>query len=68
MIEIIGWKKGFKTISFTKLLMENTSLGLIASKSFTEKILNGEKMTVVVEDENIVAKKMKDLGAEVIIC
>lgn len=67
LVEISGWREGFKKISCTQLLQERLGIGLAAAKAYTDQVLDGERVTVAV-DPLVAAIQLADdlnaLGAE----
>lgn len=51
----IGWKEGFNKVAFTKLLVEQSPLGLKNAKEITDRILEGQEAFILLED-TIIAK------------
>ena len=65
-ILIIDWEEGFDKVSFTKFQMEVLDMNLKESKKNTDRLLEGEKIILNIEDDNIATlftKKIKEIGA-----
>ena len=65
-ILIIDWEEGFDKVSFTKFQMEVLDMNLKESKKNTDRLLDGEKIILNIEDDNIATlftKKIKEIGA-----
>ena len=65
-ILIIDWEEGFDKVSFTKFQMEVIDMNLKESKKNTDRLLEGEKIILNIEDDNIATlftKKIKEIGA-----
>ena len=65
-ILIIDWEEGFDKVSFTKFQMEVLDMNLNESKKNTDRLLEGEKIILNIEDDNIATlftKKIKEIGA-----
>ena len=65
-ILIIDWEEGFDKVSFTKFQMAVLDMNLKESKKNTDRLLEGEKIILNIEDDNIATlftKKIKEIGA-----
>lgn len=65
-ILIIDWEEGFDKVSFTKFQMEVLDMNLKESKKNTDRLLEGEKIILNIEDDNIATlftQKIKEIGA-----
>lgn len=65
-ILIIDREEGFDKVSFTKFQMEVLDMNLKESKKNTDRLLEGEKIILNIEDDNIATlftKKIKEIGA-----
>jgi hypothetical protein len=65
-ILIIDWEEGFDKVSFTKFQMEVLDMNLKESKKNTDRLLEGEKIILNIEVDNIATlftKKIKEIGA-----
>lgn len=65
-ILIIDWEEGFDKVSFTKFQMEVLDMNLKESKKNTDRLLEGKKIILNIEDDNIATlftKKIKEIGA-----
>lgn len=65
-ILIIDWEEGFDKVSFTKFQVEVLDMNLKESKKNTDRLLEGEKIILNIEDDNIATlftKKIKEIGA-----
>lgn len=65
-ILIIDWEEGFDKVSFTKFQMEVLDMNLKESKKNTDRLLEGGKIILNIEDDNIATlftKKIKEIGA-----
>ncbi len=63
LVEISGWRKGFKKISCTHPLRERLGIGLAAAKAYTDQVLDGERVTIVVEPLGAAIQLAEDLSA-----
>ena len=45
-IRIDGWRPGTKKVSLTDIILRSTDLGLAEAKSATDRILDGETVTL----------------------
>lgn len=53
-IIIDSWNEGFQKVSLTHLQIELLRLSLKTAKSNVDKLLNGEKITIEIDDEQLV--------------
>lgn len=63
---ITGWRSGLHKIRMTKLIREYTDLGLKVSKNCTDRVLDGETVTVAVETDDHatqLAVRLQQIGA-----
>ena len=63
LVEISSWRTGFKKISCTQLLQERLGIGLAAAKAYTDQVLDGERVTLVVEPLGAAIQLADDLNA-----
>lgn len=64
-VTIVTWREGFQKVTFTKLQTVMTGLSLKESKSNTDKILNGEKVSLEFQNKKDALKfyvEATDLG------
>jgi len=52
-IKFTSWNKGMNKIKFIHLLNEQTSLSLREAKDFKDKIVNGEVVEIMVNDDKV---------------
>ena len=52
-IIIDSWNEGFQKVSLTHLQIELLRLSLKTAKSNVDKLLNGEKITIDIDDEQL---------------
>jgi ribosomal protein L7/L12 len=65
-VMMIGWKPGLRKISLSHLLQELTDLSMAEAKEYVDRLLRGEKVTVVMTSSSIAedfSKRASDLGA-----
>ncbi len=63
---ITGWRIGLQKIGMTKLIREYTDFGLKASKDCTDRVLDGETVTIAVESVDHamqLAARLQHIGA-----
>jgi hypothetical protein len=66
-VEIHGWREGFLKISCTNLLRDRLGLGLREAKACTDRILDGEFVTLSIADRQVavrLAEELRALGAD----
>jgi ribosomal protein L7/L12 len=70
IVDITGWRPGFKTVSFIKLIRQHgtESLDLAEAKSLVDRLLEGKRFSLNFVSENEAASfihKAERLGAVV---
>ncbi len=53
IVEITGWRPGAKKVCADKLLADEAGLGLAAGKRVIERVLDGEVVSLEIEDRNL---------------
>jgi hypothetical protein len=65
-VRITGWETGLKKVSLTKLLQSSAGMDLVTAKNYTDRILEGETVTLELPDfdqATTLAEAMEALGA-----
>ena len=62
-IEIRGWQEGFLKVSNTELLQKHAGLSLAQAKAATDSILEGNVVSVLVQDETEAKELVAKLSA-----
>lgn len=52
-VKIVGWRGGFKTVTFINLLMEYGGLSMSESKQMTDAVLDGKPESVFVLESRV---------------
>ena len=60
---INGWTPGLQKITMTKLIHQNTSLGLKGAKSCTDRVLDGERVALAVDNDQQAVRLVEQLSA-----
>ena len=63
IVEISGWRTGFRKISCTELLRDRAELSLQAAKAVTDRILDGERVIIAVESLEVASQLARQLSA-----
>lgn len=63
IVEITGWKAGFKKVSHTKALQELAGLSLSEAKATTDRVLMGECVLLEISAPSTAEKLAECLGA-----
>ena len=66
-VEISGWREGFRKISCTNLLRDVAGLSLREAKGYTDRVLDGERVTITVgtvDAATRLAAALTELGAD----
>ena len=63
-IKFIGWKVGMNKIEFIQLLYNNTSVSLTESKKIKDRIVDGEDVELMVDDNEVkfIVDKAREYG------
>ena len=64
---ITGWQVGLHKISMTKLIQQYTPLGLSDAKAATDRVLDGETVTLTVtgsEEAERLVQSLKEIGVD----
>ena len=67
-IQITGWREGLRKISLTHVLQQEAGLSMAAAKACTDRVLEGETVSVTLPDVQAarhVATRLTELGAVV---
>jgi hypothetical protein len=70
-VEIFGWREGFLKVSCTHLLQDRLGLGRAAAKACTDRVLDGERVSLTVSNRAAavsLAAQLTELGAEARVC
>lgn len=62
-VKLVGWREGFDKVAFTKLLVEQCSLGFKGAKEKTDRFLDGAIITVVPFQAPLFKEQVRELGA-----
>lgn len=68
VVEMFGWREGFLKITCTRLLQEHPGLGLAQAKASTDRVLEGERVTIAIERLEVatqLAEQLSMIGAHV---
>lgn len=66
-LEIRGWREGFRKIACTHLLRDRAHLTLAEAKACTDRVLEGQLVTLSLPDSEIalrLAQELYELGAD----
>jgi hypothetical protein len=65
-VAITGWERGFLVVDFIKILTKN-GYGLIESKNYAERILDGKRVELTLEDP-VSLRELSNLNLHYSVC